>query len=147
MTAAELFDLAKQREQEEREQERAAAVQEIEELKAKRRELGVQYRKENRAIDAQLQALTGRKKRRPSVGRGRITERILEIISERGQASTKELRRELELSGLETANLSQLLGNLQWVIILLKQLDDPQDIPLMDITQGVDRISFIVKLS
>lgn len=113
MTAAELFDLAKQREQEEREQERAAAVQEIDELKARRRELGVQYRKEIRAIDTQLQALTGRKKRRAPVGRGRITERILEIISERGQASTKEIRGELETSGLETANLSQLLGNLK----------------------------------
>lgn len=113
MTAAELFDLAKQREQEERDQERAAAAQEIEQLKTRRRELGAQYRKELRAIDAQIQAFTGRKKRRASVGRGRITERILEIISERGQASTKEIRGELETSGLETANLSQLLGNLK----------------------------------
>lgn len=113
MTAAELLDLAKQREQEEKEQERAAAMQEIEELKAKRRELGAQYRKDVRAIDAQLQALTGRKKRRGSIGRGRITERILEIISEHGQATTKEIRKELDSSGLETANLSQLLGNLK----------------------------------
>jgi hypothetical protein len=113
LSAAELFDLAKQREQEEKERERAAAVQEIEQLKARRRELGVQYRKELRAIDAQLQALTGRKKRRTSAGRGRITERILEIISDHGQASTKEIRKELEGSGLETANLSQLLGNLK----------------------------------
>ena len=113
MTAAELFELAKQREQEERDRERAASLQETEELKAKRRELGTKYRKELRAIDAQLQALTGRKKRRSSTGRGRITERILEIISERGQASTKEIRAELETSGLETANLSQLLGNLK----------------------------------
>ena len=113
MTAAELFDLAKLREQEEQEQERVVAAREIEELKTRRRELGVQYRKEIRAIDAQLQALTGRKKRRTGGGRGRITERILEIISERGQASTKEIRQELETSGLETANLSQLLGNLK----------------------------------
>ena len=113
MTAAELFDLAKQREQEESDRERAAAMQEIEELKAKRRELGKQYRKEIRDIDAELQALTGRKRRRTSTGRGRITEKILEIIAERGQASTKEIRAELESSGLETANLSQLLGNLK----------------------------------
>ena len=114
LSAAELYELAKQREVEEHEQERAALAKDIEKVKAEKKKLTADYRKQIRALDAKLQALTGRKpRRRSSMGRGKITERILEIISERGPVSTKDLRAQLETDGIQAANLSQLLGTLK----------------------------------
>lgn len=114
LSAAELYELAKQREVEEQERERAALAKDIEQVKAEKKKLTADYRKQMRALDAKLQAMTGRKTRRRSgVGRGKITERILEIISERGAVSTKDLRAQLEADGIQAANLSQLLGTLK----------------------------------
>ena len=114
LSAAELYELAKKREVEEQEKERAALAKDIERLKAEKKKLTADYRKQMRALDAKLQAMTGRKPRRRSgMGRGKITERILEVISERGPVSTKDLRAQLEADGIQAANLSQLLGTLK----------------------------------
>ena len=114
LSAAELYELAKQREVEEQEKERAALAKDIDKVKAEKKKLTADYRKQMRALDAKLQTMTGRKPRRRSgMGRGKITERILEIISERGPVSTKDLRAQLEADGIQAANLSQLLGTLK----------------------------------
>ena len=112
LSSAELFELAKKRQEEEAEKQREAAAKEIEELKARRKKVTAQYRKDLRAIDAKLQALSGRRRRR-SGGRGRITERILEIVAASGPTSTKDIRQQLEADGIEAANLSQILGTLK----------------------------------
>ena len=114
LTSAELYDLALKREQEEREQERSMMLQKAEELKAERRALTTEYKKKLRAIDAEIQALTGRKKRRSAGGgKGKTTDRILQIVYDHGQISTKDLRAILESEGVEVSNLSQLLANLK----------------------------------
>lgn len=114
LSAAELFELAKRKEQEEKEKEREALAKDIEKIKADKKKLTADYRKQMRALDAKLQAMTGRKQRRTSgVGRGKITERIIEIIHARGPVSTKDLRSQLESDGIQAANLSQLLGTLK----------------------------------
>ena len=113
-SAAELYELAKKREAEEQEKERESLIKDIEKIKAEKKKLTADYRKQMRALDAKLQAMTGRKpRRRSNVGRGKITERILEIIGQRGPVSTKDLRTQLEADGIQAANLSQLLGTLK----------------------------------
>ena len=114
LTSAELYDLAIKREQQEREQERSMMLQRAEELKAERRALTTEHKKKIRAIDAEIQALTGRKKRKSAgAGKGKTTDRILQIIYDHGQISTKDLRATLESEGMEVSNLSQLLANLK----------------------------------
>ena len=116
LSSAELYELAKQREQEENMEKQQALAKDIEELKAQRRALGVAYRKEVREIDARMAALGGpgkRKATRPRKKRTNTTELILQFLSAQGQASTKEIRAHLQDSGLEASNLSQLMGNLK----------------------------------
>lgn len=114
LSADELFELAKQKRQQEQEEQRKAMAEEIEQIKEEKKQLTADYRKRLRALDAKLQAMTGRKPRRSSgVGRGKITERILEIITANGPVSTKDLRAQLEADGIQAANLSQLLGTLK----------------------------------
>ena len=116
LSSAELYELARQREQEEQMEKQEALAKEIEALKEQRRALGTTYRKELRAIDARLAALGGRGKRkttRPRKKRANTTEMILQFLSTQGQASTAEIRGHLQESGLEASNLSQLMGNLK----------------------------------
>lgn len=114
MSSSELYDLALRREQEEKEQERQMVMQQASDLKAKRRALAAEYNKKLRGIDAEIQALTGRKRRKAAAPKkGKTTDRILQIILDQGQISTKDLRAALETEGVEVSNLSQLLANLK----------------------------------
>ena len=114
MSSTELYNLALAREQQEKEEERAMTLQKAEELKTQRRALTAEYKKKLRAIDAEIQALTGRKKRKPGGARkGKSTDRILQIIYDHGQISTRDLRAALDAEGVEVSNLSQLLANLK----------------------------------
>jgi len=116
LSSAELYELAREREQEEQMEQQQALAGEVEALKAQRRALGAAYRKDLRAIDARLTALGGPGKRKAAQTRKKrvnTTELILQFLSAQGQASTAEIRTHLQESGLEASNLSQLMGNLK----------------------------------
>jgi len=115
LSASELYELARKREEEEREQEREALQQKVEELKAKRKEITARFRKELKLVDEQIQALSGRKRRKGPArgGRQQASQTVLAFISSRGKATTKEIKAQLESDGIEVANLSQLLAYLK----------------------------------
>lgn len=114
LSAEELYELARQREREEREAAREANRARLEELREQRRELIAQHRKELAAIDREIRQLGGRTRSRNSGnGEGKISERVLKLIEATGRISTKELKASLDQSGVETKNLNQLLAYLK----------------------------------
>lgn len=116
LSSAELYELAKQRKEEERMAEQQAAAQRLEELKAERRTLTAAYRKNVRDIDARLTALGAASKKkgtRPRKSKGNATELILQFLAAQGQASTSQIRDHLRSNGIEPSNFSQLMGNLK----------------------------------
>ncbi|GAB6041461.1 hypothetical protein [Endothiovibrio diazotrophicus] len=127
MSAEELYALAQQREQEERDAQSAATAEQLEELKARRKELSVQHKaairelekehaKELKAIDREIAALGGRAPRRTGGGGGRrsgASQAILELIGALGPVSTSDLKVKLEEQGIDTKNLPQQLAYLK----------------------------------
>mgnify|MGYP003702663419 FL=1 len=114
LSAAELFELAKEREQEELVAQREVAAQRLGELKARRRALTAAYRKDLRDIDARLTSLGAASKQKATRSRrkkGNATELILQFLAAQGQASTSQIRDHLRSNGLEPANFSQVLRN------------------------------------
>ncbi len=115
LSAQELYELAKRREQEEFEKEREGVKAQIEELRAQRRELVAQHKKEIGAVDKEIRAL----KRSIGVGgrssrsSGNISQAVLDVLGQSGQATTKEIRAALEQSGIDCANLGQCLAYLK----------------------------------
>ena len=59
LSAAELFELAQRRQQEEKERQREAVKEQVESLRTKRRDAIARHKKELAAIDAEIRALTG----------------------------------------------------------------------------------------
>jgi hypothetical protein len=115
LSAEELYELAREREQQEAEQEREAARAHLEELRIARREMVARHRKELAAIDAEIRSLGGRAprgKRRGGAG-GSVTEQVLEIVSASKKISTKEIKAELENRGVVAKNLAQTLAYLK----------------------------------
>jgi len=127
MSAEELYALAQQREQEEREAQSAALSEQLEELKAKRKELVGEHKaairdlekehtKALRAIDREIAAMGGRAPRRTGGGGGRrggASQAIMELISTMGPISTSDLKAKLEEQGIDTKNLPQQLAYLK----------------------------------
>ncbi len=115
LSSDELYELARQREQQEAEQAREAVRAQLDELRNARREMIARHRKELAAIDAEIRALGGRAprgKRRGSAG-GSVTEHVLEIVSGAKKISTKEIKAELESRGVVAKNLAQTLAYLK----------------------------------
>ena len=114
MSAEELYALAQQREQEEQQAQQAALREQIDALRAERRELVAKQKKALAAIDSKIRKLGGRAGR--SSGRrrsgGNVTDQILEILG-KGKASTQEIRDALESQGVTAGNLSQTLAYLK----------------------------------
>lgn len=113
MSAEELYALAQQKEQEEQVAQQEAVRQEIEALRAERRELVAKQKKELAAIDAKIRKLGGRSasRRRGGAG-GKVTTAILDILAG-GKANTKDIKATLEAQGITANNLSQTLAYLK----------------------------------
>ncbi len=115
LSASELYELARKREEEEQEREREVLQKKIEVLKTKKKEISARFRKELKLVEEQILALSGRK-RRKGAGRGgrqQASQRVIAFISGRGKATTKEIKAHLASEGVEVANLSQLLAYLK----------------------------------
>lgn len=111
MSADELYALAQQREHEEQAAQQAAVRDQIEALRAERRDLVAAHKKALAAVDAKIRKLGGRTRR--GGGRGvNVTSKVLDILA-KGKASTKEIKAELDSQGIAAGNLSQTLAYLK----------------------------------
>lgn len=124
MTSQELYELARQRAELEKEQQKEARKQRIEELRAKRKEVTNEYNRQIREIESELQNLIGRRRRTsvagaaatattPPAGKIQATQKVVDFVNAKSQASTKEIKDHLAEIGVEVANLSQLLAYLK----------------------------------
>ncbi|MDX1594143.1 MAG: hypothetical protein R3298_07835 [Gammaproteobacteria bacterium] len=116
MSAEELYELARLREQEE-----AAAVdqskEQIAELKAQRKQLVAENRKALKAIDKEIARLQGGKKRRGrragGAKRGELSARALELVKKHGPIKGRDLKARIEKEGIDATYLSQTLAALK----------------------------------
>ena len=124
MTSQELYELARQRAELEKEQQKEARKQRIEELRAKRKEVTNEYNRQIREIESELQNLIGRRRKTvtasasttattPPAGKIQATQKVVDFVNAQSQASTKETKDHLAEIGVEVANLSQLLAYLK----------------------------------
>lgn len=124
MTSQELYELARQRAELEKEQQKEARKQRIEELRAKRKEVTNEYNRQIREIESELQNLIGRRRKTvtasasttattPPAGKIQATQKVVDFVNAQSQASTKEIKDHLAEIGVEVANLSQLLAYLK----------------------------------
>jgi hypothetical protein len=115
LSSEELYELARQREEQEAAAAQEAARAQIEALRQKRRELVARHRKELAALEAEIRGLGGRTgggRRRSSSGAS-VTEQVLDIVSQAKKVSTKEIKAELENRGVAANNLAQTLAYLK----------------------------------
>lgn len=127
LSAKELFELARKREQEEWERTREERRGKIQALRAERKSLQKSHAKalkqlqqvhaaELASIDSQISELTGQ--RVASTGKGSrssgqtATGAVMEYINKAGQASSKAIKAALEEQGAPTAHISQTLAYL-----------------------------------
>jgi hypothetical protein len=116
LSSEELYELARQREEQEAEHAQQAARAQIEELRQKRKETVARHRKELAAIDAEIRGLGGRTGpggRRRSGSGVSVTDQVLDIVSQSKQISTKEIKAELGNRGVVANNLAQTLAYLK----------------------------------
>lgn len=116
LSSDELFDLAKQRKAEEDAKRQAEAKAVVDKLRAKRREIVAKYNKELKAVDADINKLTGRGRKSSGSSGSRtpgVSSKILEIVKAKGEISTKEINAQLESAGIEAKNLSQTMAYLK----------------------------------
>jgi hypothetical protein len=117
MSAEELFEMARQREQE----EAAMADQSkelIAELKAQRKALVAEHAKALKAIDKEIAKLQGGRKSRGGkrtggATRGQLTARALELVTKHGPIQGRDLKARLEKEGLDATYLAQALAGLK----------------------------------
>jgi predicted DCC family thiol-disulfide oxidoreductase YuxK len=112
MTADELYALAQQREQEEQEQQKAENRRKIDELRARKKELSSQYKKDLAAIETEIEALSGRSRARSRSGVN-LTDRVYKIVADNKEIATRDIKAELERQGVQATNLSQTLAYLK----------------------------------
>jgi predicted RNase H-like nuclease (RuvC/YqgF family) len=113
LSSEELYQIARQREEEERLQEEEARREQIAGLREERRALVARQRSELAALDRQIRALGGR----TGGGRGRgganLSQVVLDTVAKAGQISTSDLRDQLAGQGVNVKNLSQTLAYLK----------------------------------
>ena len=116
MSSAALYKLAQQVEQEERAKQQEASKEKIVALKAKRRQLVAEQKKELAKLDAEINKLGGkapssssRKKRKG----GSVSAAVLEAITAAGEISTQDLKAALDSKGVKAGNLGQTLAYLK----------------------------------
>jgi len=113
LSAAELFELAQRRQQEEKERQREAVKEQVESLRAKRRDAVARHKKELAAIDAEIRALSGSSRAPRARGKVNVSQKVLDIIGSKGTASTADIKKVLEDEGVAIGNLSQTLAYLK----------------------------------
>ena len=116
MSAEELYELARQREQEEAANADQSKEQ-IAELKQQRKALVAEHAKALKAIDKELSKLTGGKKssgkRRSGAPRGQLSARALELVTKHGPIQGRDLKARLEKEGLDATYVAQALAGLK----------------------------------
>jgi len=114
MSAEELFELAKARQEQEQEKEREAVKEQIDALREERKALVAQQRKELAALDSKIRKLRGKP---VATGKGRggvnVSKAVLDILAANTQLSTKEIQTQLASNGIVANNLSQTLAYLK----------------------------------
>ncbi len=114
LSSAELYRLAKKREQEEMRKTLEANKEKLKELRTRRREMIAAHRKELAKIDREISHLSGKSAGgKQSRARGSITDAVLKIIGDSGQISTADLKAALNKKGVVVGNLSQTLAYLK----------------------------------
>ncbi len=115
LSSDELYELAREREEQEAAEAREAARAQIDALREQRREMVARHRKELAALDAEIRGLGGRSARGRKRGSGgtNVTEQVLDIVSQSKKISTKDIKAELENRGVVANNLAQTLAYLK----------------------------------
>ena len=111
-SADELYALAEEKKQQEDSLQKEALKEQINQLKAQRRDLVTQQKKELAVIDAEIRRLGGRVRSRSRNGVN-VAEAVLSIVQAAGEISTKEIKAELDRQGIVASNLSQTLAYLK----------------------------------
>ena len=112
LSSAELYELAKKKEQEERKQAIDANKEKIKALRAQRKKIEKEYEKELKKIDAEIARLGGRVST-SRAGRMNVTDAVISVLEKKGEISSKELKAELQNMGLGVDNLMQTLAYLK----------------------------------
>lgn len=115
LTSEELFEMARLREQEEKDRLKQEMREQVAALRAERKRTLTRHKRELAEIDAQIEAMTGRRSR-GSAAKGSqtgISQMVMEILASTKKADTKHIRAELEAQGVNTANLAQTLAYLK----------------------------------
>lgn len=116
LTSEELFELAKQRELQEWEQEKEALRAQLAELRAERKKMLSRHKRELADIDAQIRAAGGRPRGGAGGKKGAqtgISNAVMDVLAGVRKADTKAIREQLEAQGINTANLGQTLAYLK----------------------------------
>lgn len=114
LSAAELYKLAKKREQEELQKTIEANKEKLVALRTKRRELVARQKKELRKLDTEIARLSGKSpSRKGRKAGGSVTEKVVAIIAKAGKISTSDLKAELKKKGVASGNLPQTLAYLK----------------------------------
>jgi ABC-type hemin transport system substrate-binding protein len=113
LSAAELFELAQRRQQEEKDRQREALKEQVEGLRTKRRDAVTRHKKELAAIDAEIRALSGAGRPARARGKVNVSQKVIEIIGGKGTASTTDIKKALDDEGIAAGNLSQTLAYLK----------------------------------
>jgi predicted RNase H-like nuclease (RuvC/YqgF family) len=113
LSSEELYQIAREREEQERVHEEEARREQVKTLREERRALVARHRAELAALDRQIRALGGR----AGGGRGRgganLSQQVLDAVTAAGEIGTAELREQLAGSGANVKNLSQTLAYLK----------------------------------
>lgn len=115
MSAAELYALAEARELEEVEAQKAEVRAKIDRLREERRAMVAKHKKALAVLDAKIRKLGGRAggTRRKRGSGPSTTDAVLAIVQKAKKISTKDIKTELEKSGIIANNLSQTLAYLK----------------------------------
>ena len=113
LSSAELFELARRREEEERREQEEARKEKIKELRAEKRKMLARHRRELAALENEIAKLQGKAPARAGGRRSGAAEAVLEIIRNSGPITTTDIRQALNKKGVVVGNLPQTLAYLK----------------------------------
>jgi len=115
MTADDLYKLAKQRENDERQLVTEQNKQKIANLREERKQLQARHKREINEVNSRIRALGGKVPATSATGKGRtgISAAIVELLDEVGELDTTAIREKLNSLGMSVGNLGQTLAYLK----------------------------------